>query len=46
MIMIYYETYESKYIFITKIQILFRLHVVQFGTTFDMQVEIHLICRK
>jgi hypothetical protein len=36
----------SKYIFYSIFQILFQVHVVQFGINFDMHVEIYLICRK
>jgi hypothetical protein len=42
----YYETYESKYIYYATFQILFQVHVVQFGITFDIHAQIHLICEK
>jgi hypothetical protein len=32
--------------FIQFFQILFEVHVVQFGITFDMHAKIHLICKK
>jgi hypothetical protein len=36
----YYETYQSKYMFYAK------KNSNQFGIVFDMDAEIHLICRK
>jgi hypothetical protein len=42
----YYDTYEFKYMFYAIFQILFHVHIVQFGIVFYMNAEIHLICRK
>jgi hypothetical protein len=42
----YNETYESKYIVYAIFLILFQVHVVQFRITFDIHVEIYLICKK
>jgi hypothetical protein len=40
----YYDTYESKYIYIfANFQILFQVNVVQFGINFDINAEIHLL---
>jgi hypothetical protein len=35
----------SPNIFLCNFQILFQVHVIQFGVTFDMHAEIYLICK-